>query len=79
MAFIVAPAERAQMRKARQLMADETVTASEAARRLHVHRNTMYRLLAEQALPLRALKVGSVWRIAKADLDALLAELEKDS
>jgi excisionase family DNA binding protein len=71
MARIALP-ERAQTRGATMPITGETLTVAQAAERLNVHRETLYRLLATNALPLRAMKVGRIWRISKADVDAFL-------
>lgn len=76
MAVAMTPLLRAPTPEIRRLMCEESVTAAEAARRLGIHSNTMYRLLTRGGLPLRAIKVGRVWRINKADLDRLLDAVE---
>ncbi len=48
------------------------LTIEEAARRLSVHRNTVYRWAQEGTIPAR--KIGGVWRIDRNALDALLTD-----
>jgi len=68
--------KRAPTREIRPAMCEESQSATVAARRLGVHVGTLYRLLAAGSLPIRAIKVGHVWRISKADLDRLLSVVE---
>jgi len=55
----------------RALEQDGTMTPDQAAEYLHLHRDTVRRLLRQGTLPGR--KVGKQWRIRKHDLDAYLS------
>jgi excisionase family DNA binding protein len=51
------------------------MTAEEAAAYLRVHRRMIYRLLKRRELP--AFKIGSDFRLRKADIDEWIREREK--
>ena len=48
----------------------EYYSIAEVARRLNIHRNTLYRLISTGEIP--AHRFLSRWRISRADLDAFL-------
>ncbi len=51
---------------------DELLTIAALCERLHVSRNTAYRLLAAQVIP--AFKVGRSWRIPAQNVAAFISD-----
>jgi excisionase family DNA binding protein len=63
--------QRARDPEAPTFMTDEWVNVVEAARLLDVSTKTIYRQLWAGTLPCRAVRIGRLWRICLADLEAM--------
>lgn len=53
-------------------MEDELLTAEELAELLHIHLDSVRRMMRQKRLP--AVKVGRRWYVRRADFDALLTQ-----
>lgn len=57
---------------------DDALSVNETAERFDVSVKTIYRQLWAGTFPCRAIQIGRVWRISRADVDRHLAELGGD-
>lgn len=53
-------------------------TVPQAAKRLGIHRDTAYNLIAEGRFPVTTYRIGSAIRIKVADVDVFLGERDED-
>lgn len=56
-------------------MSGEWLTVAEAAKRLNLHRSTIYRHLNDGTLPCESIRIGRAWRIRATGVDTLRADL----
>lgn len=55
---------------------DECLTVQQVAARLNLHPNSVYKQLRQGTFPVRARKIGRVWRISRRQVDYFLSEVE---
>ncbi len=55
------------------------MTATEAADILQINMNAMYKMLADGSFPAKAVKVGKLWRINRADFFEVFGIKPNDS
>lgn len=59
----------------KKMIESPLMSASEAAQYLHVHQNTMYRMIKQGALPV--VQIGERYYIKKSDLESYIEKVSK--